>query len=159
MTRGQVGVYNAIPTTIPDGYGAALALDNKGRQIVAGISSAIPLGAVSVNGSSGNVAAATATATLTATATTTVWITGFEITSSGSTAAAVVSPTVTGTITSTLTYTYVTTAGATLANNALIVQFTTPIPASAVNTNIVVSMASLGAGNTNATVVAHGYLL
>jgi hypothetical protein len=39
------------------------------------------------------------------------------------------------------------------------VSFPIPVPASAVNTNIVVTMPSLGAGNTNATCSAQGFLL
>lgn len=119
----------------------------------------LPLGATPLVSASGNVAAASAAATLTSSATTTAYITGFEITSSGSTAAAVVSATVTGILGGTLTYTYTSVAGATLANQPLLVTFNPPLPASAVNTNIVVTLPSLGAGNTNAAVVAHGYRL
>jgi hypothetical protein len=39
----------------------------------------------------------------------------------------------------------------------LVVQFPIPIPASAVNSSVSVILAALGAGNTNAAVVAHGY--
>jgi uncharacterized membrane protein len=71
----------------------------------------------------------------------------------------VVNPTVVGTITGTLTYVYAAVAGALLVNTPLIVSFVPPIPASAVNTAIVVTLPSLGIGNTNACVVAHGYQL
>jgi hypothetical protein len=113
--------------------------------------------ATPITASSGNVAAATATATLAASAGKTTYICGFAITSAGSTAAAVVSPTVTNTITGTLTFTYATVAGATLANQPLIVPFTPCVPANAANTTIPVSMPSLGTGNTNTTVDAWGY--
>ena len=116
-----------------------------------------PTGTTVLNSSSGNVAAATATATLTSAASQTAYITGFEITGAGATAAAVVNPTITGTIGGTMTYTIVVVAGATLANQSIIVTFYPPIPASAANTSIVVSCPSLGAGNTNNTVTAHGY--
>ena len=118
-----------------------------------------PQGAVPITASSGNVAAAVAVATLVADAGKTTYITGFEITGSGATAGVVVTATITGTITGTLSYTVVAVAGALLANAPLIVQFPVPIPASAANTNIVVSCPSLGVGNTNSTVVAHGYNL
>ena len=122
-------------------------------------SSDYPLGATAINAASGNVAAAVATATLAAAASKTTYIAGFSITSSGSTAAAVVSATVTNLITATATFTYTTVAGATLANQSLVVTFDPPIPANAANTTIPVSLPSLGAGNTNATVNAWGYQL
>lgn len=115
--------------------------------------------ATPITAASGNVAAATATATLAGTPGKTTYICGFAITSTGSTAAAVVSPTVTGTITGTLTFTYASVAGATLANQSLIVPFNPCVPASAVNTGIAVALPSLGAGNTNATVNAWGFQL
>lgn len=118
-----------------------------------------PIGATPITASSGNVAAGVASATLAGASGKTTYITGFEITSSGATVGLVVNPTITGTITGTLTYTYAATAGALLINTPLVVNFTTPIPASATNTPIVVSLPSLGIGNTNACVVAHGYQL
>jgi hypothetical protein len=113
--------------------------------------------ATPVIASSGNVAAAVATATLTSAATKTAYITGFSVTGSGATAGLPVSVTVTGILGGTLTYTYVAATGALLANEPLLIAFPTPLPASAVNTNIVVSCPSLGVGNTNNTVVAYGY--
>lgn len=115
------------------------------------------IGGSVTSASSGNVAAATATATLAAAAGKTNYLSGFEITSAGSTAAAVVTVTITGLLGGTASYTYTTVAGATLPNAPLTVTFSPPLAASAVNTAIVLSMPSLGAGNTNATVVAHGY--
>lgn len=117
----------------------------------------MPSGAVPVTASSGNVAAASAVATIPAVANKTAWITGFMITSAGSTGAAVVSPTITGLLGGTLTFTYVSVAGVTLGNQPLNITLPTPVPASAVNTAIVVTCPSLGAGNTNATVNAFGY--
>lgn len=115
--------------------------------------------ATPITANSGNVAAATATATLAAAAGKTTYICGFSITSAGSTAAAVVSPTITNTITGTLTFTYASVAGATLANQPLIVPFNPCVPANAANTAIPVSLPSLGAGNTNTTVNAWGFQL
>lgn len=114
-------------------------------------------GATSISASSGNVAAATATATLAAVAGKTTHICGFSITSTGSTAAAVVSPTVANLIGGTMTYTYASVAGVTLSNAHLTVAFNTCVPANATGTTIPVSMPSLGAGNTNATVNAWGF--
>ena len=106
---------------------------------------------------SGNKANATAAATLTGTSTTTVYLAGFEVTSSGATVGVAVSVTVTGILGGTLTYTFVVPAGALLQSNPLIVTFNPPIPASAINTPIAVSLPALGTGNTNAAVVAHGF--
>lgn len=106
---------------------------------------------------SGNVANASAAATLTGAATTTVYLSGFEITGSGATVALPVSVTVAGLLGGTRTYTYTFVAGALLGNTPLIVQFDPPLPASAVNTAIVVTCPASGAGGTNNTAVAHGY--
>lgn len=124
-----------------------------------GESSDYPVGATPITAASGNVSNATASATLLGTSDKTTYITGFEISGSGATLGSAVTVTVTGTITGTLSYTYAAVAGALLGNSPLIVQFTKPIPASATNTNIVVSCPALGSGNTNNTVVAHGYQL
>ena len=114
-------------------------------------------GSTPLNASSGNVAAAVATATLAGAAGVTTYLTGFEVTGAGATAGIAVTVTVTGTLGGTMSYTYTAATGATVANQPLIVEFSPAIPASAVNTSIVVSCPSLGAGNTNNTVVAHGY--
>ena len=118
-----------------------------------------PSGAVAVTSASGNKANAAGTATLTAGASTTAYISGFECTSTGATVGLPVIVTVTGTISGTLSYIFAAPAGALLIATPLVVQFCPPIPASAVNTNIVVTLPALGAGNTNAAVVAHGYIL
>lgn len=107
--------------------------------------------------SSGNVAAATASATIPAVAGKTTYISGFSITGAGATTGAVVNPTVTNLAGGTATFTYTAATGATVGNNPLIVDFDPDLPASAVNTAIVVSCPSLGAGNTNNTVSAWGY--
>jgi hypothetical protein len=107
--------------------------------------------------SSGNVANASAAATIPAVAAKMNYLTGFEITSGGATAASLVSATVAGLAGGTATYTYGCVAGATSPNAPLNVTFDIPLPAAAVNTAIVVTLPALGAGNTNATVVAHGY--
>lgn len=112
---------------------------------------------VGVTASSGNVAAASATATLPAGVGRTTYICGFALTSAGSTAAAVVNPTVTNVVGGTQTFVYTSVAGATLANPSLVVNYSPCQPATAVNTTIVVTLPSLGAGNTNAAAVAWGY--
>jgi hypothetical protein len=106
---------------------------------------------------SGNVANASAAATLTGTATTTVYLAGFEITGSGATVGAPVTVTVAGLLGGTRSYTYTFVAGALAGNLPLIVDYLPPLPASAINTAIVVTCPASGAGGTNNTVVAHGF--
>jgi hypothetical protein len=118
-----------------------------------------PAGATPLSISSGNVAAAVASATLAAAAGVTTYITGFEMTGAGATAASVVSLTVAGLLGGTCTYSVPVPAGAAVGITPLLVNFIRPLPASAVNTAIVVSCPSLGAGNTNAAVSAHGFRL
>lgn len=108
---------------------------------------------------SGNVANASAAATLTGTATTTVYLAGFEITGSGATAALPVTVTVGGLLGGTRSYTYSFASGVLVGNLPLIVDFDPPLPASAINTAIVVTCPASGAGGTNNTVVAHGFYL
>jgi hypothetical protein len=112
---------------------------------------------IPVSNSSGNVAAATATATLPAVAGKITYICGFAATGGGATAAAVVNLTVTNVVGGTQTYTYGAQLGVGVPDPPLVVQFAPCLSANASNTTIVVSMPSLGAGNTNAAVNAWGY--
>jgi hypothetical protein len=113
---------------------------------------------IPITASSGNVAAATATATLAAGGASRItYICGFAATAGGATAAATVNLTVTNTVTGTMTYTYGANTGAGVPTAPLVVQFNSCLPANAANTTIVVSMPSLGTGNTNAAVNAWGY--
>lgn len=130
-----------------------------GIQGTVNLASDYPYGAIPITADSGNVAAGTCAATLAAVAGKTTYITGYQVTSSGSTGAAVVTGTIVGVITGTLHFTYCSVAGATLSNQPLLVSLPYPIPASAVNTTIVVSLPSLGSGNTNTTVSAFGFQL
>lgn len=95
--------------------------------------------------------------TLPAAAGQTTYITGFQITGAGATAASVIVVTVTGVLGGTKRYDLVIPAGATTSITPLIIEFARPIPASAVNTAIVVNVPAFGAGNTNVAVTAHGY--
>lgn len=119
---------------------------------------AYPPNATVLQASSGNVAAATATATLTSSAGNMAWIFGFDITGGGATAASIVNCTVTGLTGGTATYTQPVVAGAAVGLTPLSIRFPEPIQATAVNTNIVVSCPTFGAGNTNAAINAYGFL-
>lgn len=112
-----------------------------------------------ITAASGNVANAAATATLAGASGKTTYITGFQCTASGATAGLAVNVTVTGLISGTATYTFTFPAGVAVGATPLIVSFPTPIPASAQNTAIVVSLPAGGSGNTNAACNAQGYQL
>lgn len=111
------------------------------------------------NASSGNVAAAIAAATIPAAIGKLACLAGFDFSAAGATAAAVVTVTITGCKGGPLSYTYAAPAGATLQGPLLQVPFDPPLEASSLNTAIVVSAPSLGAGNTNATLNAYGLYL
>lgn len=125
---------------------------------VAGAAS-YPAGATPVTSSSGNVAAASAVATLPGVAGKTTYCTGFQITGGGATAGSLVLATLAGLISGTATYVVGAATGAAVQNTPLTVTFNPPIPASGLNTAIVLTLPSLGAGNTNAAVSAQGFQL
>lgn len=112
--------------------------------------------ASAVEATSGNVAAAQAQAVMPAVAGKTNYVTGFEITGAGATAASVVVAAFAG-LAQALSYVVAVPAGAAVGIAPLVVQFSQPIPASAVNTAVSLTLPSLGAGNTNAVVNLHGY--
>jgi hypothetical protein len=88
------------------------------------------------------------------------YIEGFDVTGGGATAAALVEITTTG-LSNNLKFEVPVAAGVTapmIANVPVYsVRFPTPIPASAANTNIVVTLPSFGAGNTNAAITVYGF--
>lgn len=141
----------------PTGAYVALPLVTGGTALVTTSTGAVPTGAAQITGASGSVAAASAVATLAGAASKTTYITGFTVTAAGATAGASVSLAITGLLGGTLTYVYTAPTGATVPGPVLNVQFPTPLPASAVNTDIVVTLPSLGSGNLAAAVVATGY--
>jgi len=115
-----------------------------------------------VGAQSGNVAAAAAVATLQAVPNRKTYLCGFHATAAGATAGVAVNLTVTGLDPvqipgGQLNYVFTAPTGATVSAEPLVVAFDPPLPASAVNVPIVVTLPSLGAGNTNACVVAHGF--
>ena len=116
-----------------------------------------PPGSTPVASASGNVANATATATLAGAVGRTTYVTGFQITSAGATSAGVVTATLAGVIGGTIAYTYGTVAGTSAANPIFDVQFTNPLPASATNTAIVLTLPALGAGNLFTTISLQGF--
>lgn len=115
--------------------------------------------ATPITATSGLVNNATAAATLAGVSAKTTYITGFDCSAGGATAAAFVSIVVSGTITGSMTYRIAATNGSTFvpATSPLVVEFSKPIPASATNTAVVVTMGATGAGGTNAVCNARGF--
>jgi hypothetical protein len=101
-------------------------------------------------------AASVITLTLNSAAGVTLYLSGILVTGLGATAAAQITVAITG-LASALTLYYPVPAGATVSGPVLFVPFSSPLPASAANTNIVVTVASFGAGNTAAGASAWGF--
>jgi hypothetical protein len=89
----------------------------------------------------------------------TTYIAGFSVTGSGATAGLPVNVTLVGLKGGNLSFTYTAAAGVLVGNTPLIIEFPTPIPASATNTAITLSCPSLGSGNTNNVANIHGFQL
>lgn len=106
---------------------------------------------------SGNVAAGVAAASIPAVAGRLSYITGFSITGTGATAGQAVVVTVTGLSGGTITFTLASATGVAVGNTPFNYEFPHPVPASAINTAITVSCASLGAGSTNNVTNIFGY--
>lgn len=154
---GAAPVGNPVLEGLSDGTNVVTA---RAAGFTAGATSVaqVPTG-TPVIGSSGNQANAAAVATLAAAAGKTTYITGFQLTASGSTVGLDVTVTLTGLISSNMSFTFTFPAGVLSAAQPLIVTFPQPIPASAVNTAIVLTLPAGGAGNTNATATAQGFQL
>ena len=84
------------------------------------------------------------------------YITGFALTGTGATSATAVLVTISGTVVS-LYFTYCVVAGVTTQNTPLIVNFPTPVPASAPGSAISITVPSAGAGNTYTAVTIYGF--
>lgn len=118
-----------------------------------------PTGSTAIIAGSGVVANASAVATLDSDAGKTTYIAGFAILGGGATAAALVDVTIAGLLGGTRTIVHGAVAGATLLNPVLVVAFDPPLPASAADTDIVVTCPALGAGNAKNSVTAWGFKL
>ena len=102
-------------------------------------------------------AAAQITPTIAAVAGRTGFCTGFSVDGLGATAASVIEVTLAGLVGGTKRYKLSIPAGATTAISRLVVEFSRPIPATAVNTAIVLTVPSFGAGNTSVVAEVHGF--
>jgi hypothetical protein len=140
-------------STAPDGSRYVTLTD--GVNNLVGATNAYPAGATPITASATGTTAATA-ATLAGVASKTTFISGFAI-RANATAAATGNATVAGTITGTMNFTQWT---APLASGIGMIEqtFSPAIPASAVNTGIVITSAAPGSGGT-VSVSAWGYQL
>jgi len=118
-----------------------------------------PLGATPVHASSGNQANAPAIATLPAVSGKTNYLTGIDFTGGGAAAGGLVTATIVGLLGGTRTYTFTVPTGVTLGAQPLLLPFNPPLTASASNIAIVVTLPALGAGSTNASSNAQGYVV
>jgi hypothetical protein len=116
-----------------------------------------PSGATPTSSSSAIVANAAATATLAGVASKLTYISGFSCQAGGATAAASVDLTVTGVQGGTMHYSF--TFPVLGTSSTVNEDFSYPVPSSAVNTSIVVSLPAGGAGNVSASCVAAGFTL
>jgi hypothetical protein len=122
--------------------------------------SPFPDGATQLVGSSGVVAGAgSAVATLTSATGRTAYLTGFSVSALGATTAIVAAVTITGTLGGTINFGYPVPAGVGVAGPPMSISFAPPLQASGPNTNIVVTVATLGAGNTAVAAMAQGYMI
>lgn len=155
LAAGLVSIFSATPSVLTDGQYSTVNITARHALQVAHVATD---GVITA--SSGNVANANAVATLAAGgASKTTYITGFQCTASGSTIGLAVNLTVAGVVTGTMTYTFVFTAGVLTEAPILNVSYPNPIPASALNTAITVTLPAGGTGNTNAACNAQGYQL
>ena len=103
--------------------------------------------------------AATATATLPAVAGKRVYVTGFEVTGSGATTKTMKGAHLDGVNASPLYYYVTVPEGADVAITPLIVQFTRPLPATAINGAVALVVPSFGTGNAAQSAVLHGFYI
>lgn len=116
-----------------------------------------PAGATVLQESSGNVSNAAAAVTLAKAVDKMVYLTGFDVSFAGATSASNVLLTITGLEGDDRTYVIPVPAGADGVGGNFARTFDPPLPAEDLNTDIVVSLAALGAGNTHACVNAQGF--
>lgn len=150
-------VKSTLPTYTDNYDPPELLVDTRGRAYVTSGNDLIPVGANRKVASSGNVANASAVASLGAVSAKTNYITGFIITASGATSGLVVDATLAGLAGGTLTFSFAFPAGVLVQATPLVVDFPVPMPASAVNTAITLTLGAGGAGNAHAAVSIMGF--
>lgn len=154
-----IGIAVLVATSILAQSGNVYVANGADHPVPVTAAAALPVGSTAVTNASGNKANASAAATLAAVSGKTNYITGFACTASGATAGLPVNVTVAGVLGGTLTYTFTYPAGVLVPATPLVINFIPPIPASATNTAITVTLPASGAGGTNAAAVAQGFVL
>jgi hypothetical protein len=102
-------------------------------------------------------AASAINASLSAAANKLTYVTGFQVTGLGATAGSTIFPYLSGVAGGSTYFAFTVPTGATVAASPLVIQFATPMPASATNTNITLNVPSFGAGNTTAACSIQGF--
>lgn len=151
---GNVALGKTTDATLPTGNGTMMGILKAVRDT---LRFRRPSDATMIGATSGNVANASAAASLPAVAAVTNFLAGVEITFAGATGALNVIATITGLLGGTRSYICTVPAGVAVQGTPLLLRFDPPIPSSAVNTAIVVTLPALGAGNTHACVNISGY--
>lgn len=148
---------NAAATALVLGGGIGFpSLDAQGNLRVVTPPVTPPAVITALNASSGSVAASAAVATLAASALKLNSLSGIHVSGGGATGATTVLATITGLVGGTMTVVIPVAAGANVAITPVNIQFNPPIPASAINTPIVLTVPSFGVGNLNAAANAWG---
>lgn len=155
LTKGLQRAFGLTTgTSTPTGDGSIITILKAIRDL---LRTGIPSDATWMNASSGNVANASAAATLSATSGKTCYVTGIEISFGGASVAANIVAALSGLAGGTISYICVVPGTVTNPTVPLTVQFNPPLPASAANTAITITLPALGTGNTHACVNIHGY--
>jgi hypothetical protein len=148
------GIFDATAPTpvtgIKRGYGSETS---GGDPLMHQGIAAIPAPAGAVH----QVAAATATAAIAAVVDQTGYLAGFSISGGGATGTSRIRATIAGLAIGTMGIDIVVPAGAALAITPIFVTFPNPIPSSAANTAITLSVPSFGTGNLDVSIAIWGY--
>lgn len=119
---------------------------------------AFPAGAVPVASQAAG-ANSSAAATLAAAVGKRTYVTGIQVTAGGATANILAGAVLSGVLGGSIGYVVSVPAGVGLDTRPIIVSFSPPLPASADNTAIVLTLGALGAGNTSSSVAIQGFQL
>jgi hypothetical protein len=131
--------------------------DRAGRLLGVVSVSGTPNEPIADQGQATTAAAAAQAPAIAAVAGVTGYLTGFSVDGLGATAASVIELTITGLLGGTKRYKLAIPAGVAVAITRLVVEFATPVAASAANTAITLNVPSFGAGNTSAVAELHGF--
>lgn len=149
----QVGPPARVLTASPVGTEAGLVVRLAGGAgaVAQGTGAQVPVQAAAVS-----LVAGATTVTLPGAVGKFTYVAGFAVTGAGATAASGIQVVLSG-IAVSLTYFIIVPAGAVVSITPLVVEFSVPIPSAAVNTAIMLTVPSFGAGNLAAASSIHGF--